>query len=368
MLLSDRDILNEIKRGDIEIDPFNIENLGSNSYDLHLDPTLKTYTNDVLDARDEQPVDEITIPDDGLVLEPGRVYLGSTVEWTRTRHLVPRLEGKSSMARLGVSVVSDGGFGDVDFAGCWTLELSVRQPVRIYPEMAICQISYVTTGPCDMPYSDKDSARYADYDDAQEYKPPNDRSSDRETVGGIVEEDEDSFNHGMRIPVVQCDHASDLPLPERATTGSSAVDLLAAVKEPLTLQPDDIELIDSGIKLSLPEGLEAQVRARSGLASDGIIVPNGPGTIDSDYRGEVKVLLQNLGDEPFTIERGDRIAQLTVQRVERFEWDPRETLDNTDRGAGGFGSTGVSNSVSTNGDNSTSTDPTETSNNEPMDN
>jgi len=127
------------------------------------------------------------------------------------------------------------------------------------------------------------------------------------------------------------------------------VDLLAAVAEPLTLEPDDIELIDSGIKLSLPEGLEAQVRARSGLASDGIVVPNGPGTIDSDYRGEIKVLLQNHGDEPFTVERGDRIAQLTVQRVQRFEWNPVDSLDNTDRGKGGFGSTGISNAVPANG-------------------
>ncbi len=347
MLLSDRDILNEIKRGDIEIDPF--DNLGSNSYDLHLDETLKIYTDDVLDSRGEPSVEELVIPEDGLVLEPGRVYLGSTMEWTRTRHLVPRLEGKSSMARLGVSVVSDGGFGDVDFAGCWTLELSVRQPVRIYPEMAICQISYVTTGPCDMPYSNKGSARYADYDQAQEYKPPRDRSGDREAVGGIIEDDEESFNHGFRIPVVQCDHAEDLPLPQRATTGSSAVDLLAAVDEPVTLQPGKIKLIDTGIKISLPEGLEAQVRARSGLASDGIVVPNGPGTIDSDYRGEIKVLLQNHGDDSFSIERGDRIAQLTVQRVQRFEWDPVESLDNTIRGTGGFGSTGISEAISENG-------------------
>lgn len=350
VLLSDRDILNEIKRGDIEIDPFNIENLGSNSYDLHLDKTLKVYIDDVLDARGEPSTEEITIPEEGLVLEPNCVYLGSTVEWTRTRHMVPRLEGKSSMARLGVSVVSDGGFGDIDFAGCWTLELSVQQPVKIYPEMAICQISYVTTGPCDMPYSNKPSARYADYSDAQEYKPPRDRSGDREAVGDLVEDEEESFNHGMKIPVVQYDHASDLPLPQRATTGSSAVDLLAAVEEEITLEPGTIELINTGIKMSLPEGMEAQIRARSGLASDGIIVPNGPGTIDSDYRGEVKVLLQNLGDSSFTIVRGDRVAQLTVQRVQRFEWEPRESLDDTRRGAGGFGSTGVSNSISENGD------------------
>ncbi|MFB6344432.1 MAG: dUTP diphosphatase [bacterium] len=350
MLLSDRDILNHIQRGDLEIDPFKPENLGSNSYDLHLAPELKTYKDDVLDARKQPEVETRTIPEDGLVLEPDQVYLGSTVEWTRTRHLVPILEGKSSMARLGLSVVSDGGFGDIGFEGCWTLELSVKQPVKIYPEMPICQIFYLTTGPCDMPYSDKSSARYANFEEPMQYQPSD--GAEKENREGITMdlEDKPDIDHSLRIPVVQLEHAEDLPLPERATPGSSAVDLRAAVDEPLTLEPGDIELIDSGIKMSIPEGWEAQVRARSGLASDGIVVPNGPGTIDSDYRGEVKVLLQNLSDENFTVERGDRIAQLTVQHVERFQWDPRETLDETERSEGGFGSTGISEDVSTNGE------------------
>lgn len=350
MLLSDRDILNHIKRGDLVIDPFEVENLGSNSYDLRLSPELKTYENHVLDAREEQSVETLTIPEDGLVLEPDRVYLGSTVEWTKTRHLVPILEGKSSMARLGLSVVSDGGFGDVGFEGCWTLELSVKQPVKIYPHMPICQIFYLTTGPCDMPYSDKSSARYANFEEPMEYQPSTGEETENRDETIINRDEDRDIEHSIRIPVVQLDHASDLPLPERATPGSSAVDLRAAVDDPVTLKPGDIELLDTGIKMSLPEGWEAQVRARSGLASDGIVVPNGPGTIDSDYRGEVKVLLQNLSDESFTVDRGDRIAQLTVQRVERFQWDPRESLDETERSEGGFGSTGIGEEIPTNGE------------------
>lgn len=353
MLLSDRDILNHIKRGDLVIDPFNKENLGSNSYDLRLAPELKTYRDDVLDARETPEIETTTIPEDGLVLEPDRVYLGSTVEWTKTRHLVPILEGKSSMARLGLSVVSDGGFGDIGFEGCWTLELSVKQPVKIYPNMPICQIFYLTTGPCDMPYSDKSSARYANFEEPMQYQPSEGKEEDNRDEIIMDLDNNRNIEHSLRIPVVQLDHADDLPLPERATPGSSAVDLRAAVDEPLRLEPGDIELIDSGIKMSLPEGWEAQVRARSGLASDGIVVPNGPGTIDSDYRGEVKVLLQNLSGEPFTVERGDRIAQLTVNRVERFQWDQRETLDETERSEGGFGSTGVSEEIATNGEGAT---------------
>ena len=351
MILSDRDILNFIQRGDIQIEPFDLENLGSNSYDLHLSSTLKVYQDHVLDARAQHDTKSMTIAHDGLVLEPDRVYLGSTVEWTRTRHLVPVLEGKSSMARLGLSVVSDGGFGDVDFEGCWTLELSVKQPVRIYPKMPICQISYMTTGPCDIPYSRKSSARYSQYDEPKEYNPP--KNSDNTGQRRQIEaEDGIVFDHGqsLQIPVVQCDDTDDLPLPKRATAGASAVDLIAAVDETIRIESNDVELIDTGIKISLPEGYEAQVRARSGLAQRGIIIPNGPGTIDSDYRGEIKVLLQNLSGKPFSVDRGDRIAQLAVQQVERFRWDPRESLDQTKREDGGFGSTGIQvNSQSQNG-------------------
>jgi len=344
VLLSDRDILHHLERGDLSIDPFDPDKLGSNSYDLHLADTLKVYPEAVLDARERPDVETLEIPEEGRVLRPDRVYLGSTVEWTRTRRFVPVLEGKSSMARLGLSVVSDGGFGDIDFEGCWTLELSVKQPLRIYPRMPICQISYLTTGPCDMPYSRKDSARYARYREPVEYRPATARMSvnGRETSPARAREERLREERGsLSIPVVRCPHAEDLELPARATPGSSAVDLRAAVEEPVTLAPGEGELIPSGIRLSLPEGLEAQVRARSGLASEGVIVPNGPGTIDSDYRGEIKVLLHNLGEEPFPVRRGDRIAQLVVQRVERFEWDPRNALDDTDRSEGGFGSTGI---------------------------
>lgn len=344
MLLSDRDILHHLERGDLTIDPFDPEKLGSNSYDLHLADTLKIYPEEVLDAKQRPEVETLTVPEEGRVLEPDRVYLGSTVEWTRTRHFVPVLEGKSSMARLGLSVVSDGGFGDIGFEGCWTLELSVKQPLRVYPQMPICQISYLTTGPCDMPYSRKDGARYANHRDPMEYRPAPSKMSVNGGEASPAEIRQRRLREergNLNIPVTRCEHARDLELPRRATPGSSAVDLRAAVEEELSLDPGEGTLVPSGIRLSLPEGLEAQVRARSGLASEGIIIPNGPGTIDSDYRGEIKVLLHNLGEEPFRVERGDRIAQLVVQRVERFEWNPRETLDETRRGEGGFGSTGV---------------------------
>ncbi len=334
MLLSDRDIRHAMERGDIVIDPLDEQQLGSNSYDLRLDDTLKTYVDEVLDPRDQPEVETLKIPEEGRVLQPNNVYLGSTVEWTETRHFVPVLEGKSSMARLGLSVVSDGGFGDIGFRGCWTLELSVKKPVRVYPGMDICQISYLTSGPCDLPYIDKPSARYANRREALEYLP----SSDGENRGEGAPE---TTPRGMRIPVVRTDGTDDIPLPERATDGSSAVDLHAAVEEPLHVESGEVAVVPSGLKIAVPRGWEAQIRARSGLAKEGLIIPNGPGTIDADYRGEIKVMLLNLRSEPFRIERGDRIAQMTIQRIERFEWDPRPDLDETLRGEGGFGSTGV---------------------------
>lgn len=323
-----------MERGDIVIDPLDEQQLGSNSYDLRLDDTLKTYVDEVLDPRDQPEVETLTIPEDGRVLEPNNVYLGSTVEWTETRHFVPVLEGKSSMARLGLSVVSDGGFGDIGFRGCWTLELSVKKPVRVYPGMDICQISYLTSGPCDLPYIDKPSARYADQREALEYLPSRDGDIRTGSSAGAAP-------RGMRIPVARTEGTDDLPLPERATDGSSAVDLHAAVEDSLTVDPGEVAVVPSGLKIAVPRGWEAQIRARSGLAKKGMIIPNGPGTIDADYRGEIKVMLLNLRPDPFTVERGDRIAQMTVGRIERFEWDPRQNLDETARGEGGFGSTGI---------------------------
>ena len=138
-------------------------------------------------------------------------------------------------------------------------------------------------------------------------------------------------------------HANGLPLPSYETTGSAGMDLRAAVPEgePLTLAPGGRALVPTGFSIALPEGYEAQVRPRSGLAlKQGVTCLNSPGTIDSDYRGEVGVILINHGAEPFVIRRGERIAQMIVSPVVQSSWLEVETLDETARGAGGFGSTG----------------------------
>ena len=132
-----------------------------------------------------------------------------------------------------------------------------------------------------------------------------------------------------------------LPLPAPATTASVGCDLAAAVQGELSLAPGARELVPTGFAIALPPGYEAQVRPRSGLAlRHGIVLPNAPGTIDSDYRGEIGVILMNLGAEPFVIRRGDRIAQLVVAPVVAVGWDEVSALDDTERGAGGFGHTG----------------------------
>jgi dUTP pyrophosphatase len=144
-----------------------------------------------------------------------------------------------------------------------------------------------------------------------------------------------------RVKVVRLAHAEGLPLPAYQSAGAAGLDLLAAVDAPLALRPGERALVPSGLILELPAGFEAQVRPRSGLAlRHGITVLNTPGTIDSDYRGEVKVLLVNLGEEPFTIARGERIAQLVIARYERVALVEASTASATRRGAGGFGSTG----------------------------
>lgn len=145
------------------------------------------------------------------------------------------------------------------------------------------------------------------------------------------------------IQILRLPHSEGLPLPAYETAGSAGMDLRAAVPEdqPLTLAPGRRALVPTGLKIALPLGYEAQVRARSGLAlKHGIICPNAPGTIDSDYRGECGVILANIGDEDFVIRRGERIAQLVIAKHERADWIEVETLDDTARGAGGFGSTG----------------------------
>lgn len=142
----------------------------------------------------------------------------------------------------------------------------------------------------------------------------------------------------MEIKIV---NKSAYPLPEYATALSAGLDLKANITEPVTLKPLERVLVPTGLFIALPEGTEAQVRPRSGLAAKhGITVLNSPGTIDADYRGEIKVILVNLSSEPFVINPGERIAQMVVARFERAQWVAVQELDSTERGEGGFGSTG----------------------------
>jgi dUTP pyrophosphatase len=145
-----------------------------------------------------------------------------------------------------------------------------------------------------------------------------------------------------RIKVVRLPHAGGLALPAYQSAGAAGLDLVAAVETPVALRPGKRALIPTGLILELPAGFEAQVRPRSGLAvNHGVTVLNTPGTIDSDYRGEVKVILVNLGDRTFTVARGERIAQLVVARCERVALVEAAKASATRRGAGGFGSTGA---------------------------
>ena len=131
------------------------------------------------------------------------------------------------------------------------------------------------------------------------------------------------------------------PLPQYATEQSAGMDIRANLNEPVVLKPLQRKLIPTGLYISLPEGFEAQIRPRSGLAfKKGITVLNSPGTIDADYRGEIGVILVNLSDEDFVVEDGERIAQMVVARFEQAEWQPVESLPETERGEGGFGHTG----------------------------
>jgi dUTP pyrophosphatase len=137
-------------------------------------------------------------------------------------------------------------------------------------------------------------------------------------------------------------HAEGLNLPQYATPLSAGVDLEAAVDAPMTLKPGERALVPTGLALALPAGFEAQIRPRSGLAfKNGVTVLNSPGTIDADYRGEVKVLLVNHGQSDFVIERGMRVAQMIIAPFTQVSWSVVETLDDTARGTGGFGSTGI---------------------------
>ncbi len=142
----------------------------------------------------------------------------------------------------------------------------------------------------------------------------------------------------MKIKIVNSSHH---PLPQYATPLSAGLDLRANLEAPITLQPMERRLVPTGLRIALPEGYEAQVRPRSGLAlKHGITLLNTPGTIDADYRGEIGVIMVNLSTEPFMVEDGERIAQLVIARYEQAEWQETDVLDETERGEGGFGHTG----------------------------
>jgi dUTP pyrophosphatase len=151
-----------------------------------------------------------------------------------------------------------------------------------------------------------------------------------------------SAEAGITVAVERLAHGEGLPLPLYATADSAGMDLLCAVADLVTLAPGERRLLPTGLRIALPSGYEAQVRPRSGLAlKHGVTVLNAPGTVDADYRGEIGVILVNLGQEPVTLKRGDRIAQLVVAPVSRARWQEAAALAPSERGAGGFGSTGM---------------------------
>ncbi len=163
-------------------------------------------------------------------------------------------------------------------------------------------------------------------------------------VANGLDEHEAAGGHSpaVSVSILRHPHAEGLELPKAATRGSAGVDLAAAIEGEVTIGPGQRELVPTGFSLSIPRGFEGQVRPRSGLAlRHGIVVPNSPGTIDADYRGEVKIILLNAGSEAFVIKRGDRIAQLVIAPVVGSVFTEVDTLDETNRGDGGFGHTGT---------------------------
>ncbi len=161
MILSDKRILEEIEKGNILIEPFDRQFLGTNSYDVHLSRWLKVYKSRVLDARTHNETEDIIIPPEGLVIEPNTLYLGVTEEYTETHRHVPFLEGKSSVGRLGIDIHATAGKGDVGYCNTWTLEISCSQPVRIYAGMPIGQLIYfVVEGEIEQMYNAKNNAKY----------------------------------------------------------------------------------------------------------------------------------------------------------------------------------------------------------------
>lgn len=162
MVLTDVDILQAIKGGNIVITPFNREQLGSNSYDVTLGKDLLVYTDEILDSKKDNEVHRFTIPEEGFVLMPGVLYLGVTNEYTKSLIHIPDIDGKSSVGRLGIGVHITAGVGDVGFMGHWTLEITVIKPVRVYAGMPIGQIRfYMTLGVCANPYYMKKNAKYS---------------------------------------------------------------------------------------------------------------------------------------------------------------------------------------------------------------
>lgn len=161
MILSDKKILEAIDSGEIVIEPFNRNCLGTNSYDVHLSKHLATYDNEVLDARSHNKIKHFDIPEEGIVLQPGILYLGVTEEYTETHHSVPFLEGKSSVGRLGIDIHATAGKGDVGFCNTWTLEISCTQAVRVYAGMPIGQLIYFKVeGDIERFYNKKKDAKY----------------------------------------------------------------------------------------------------------------------------------------------------------------------------------------------------------------
>ena len=161
MILSDKKILESIEQGQILIEPFDRSCLGTNSYDVHLGKHLAIYKNQVLDARKHNEIDHFEISEEGIVLEPGTLYLGVTEEYTETHNSVPFLEGKSSVGRLGIDIHATAGKGDVGFCNTWTLEISVTQKVRVYAGMPIGQLIYFTVeGDIENYYNKKKNAKY----------------------------------------------------------------------------------------------------------------------------------------------------------------------------------------------------------------
>jgi dCTP deaminase len=162
MILSDKRILEEMEKGTIKVVPYDRADLGSNSYDVHLGKNLATYESEELDAKKHNTIKHFEIPDEGIVLMPNMLYLGVTEEYTETHAHVPFLEGKSSTGRLGIDIHATAGKGDVGFCGNWTLEISVKQPVRVYKGMPIGQLIYFPVdGEIEVKYNEKKNAKYS---------------------------------------------------------------------------------------------------------------------------------------------------------------------------------------------------------------